>query len=239
MPPAIVLLHGFTQTGASWNPVATALGERYRAIAPDIRGHGAASDSRPIGFDACVADVAALDDAPFDLAGYSMGGRLALHVALAHPDRVRSLVLVSATAGIADDGERASRRAEDEALACEIEASTIEAFADHWSVQPLFAGQPPEVVAAARADRLRNTPAGLAAALRGIGTGAMTPLWERLGELRMPVTLIVGARDEKFRAVAISMAAALPSARVVVIPGVGHAAHLEAPGAVAGAIGTR
>jgi len=236
VPPAIVLLHGFTRTGASWDPVAAVLGERYRAIAPDIRGHGAASELRPIDIEACVADIAGLEVERFELAGYSMGGRLALHVALAHPERVRRLVLVSATAGIADAGERARRRAEDEALAREIEASSIEAFADHWSVQPLFATQPADVVAAARADRLRNTPAGLAAALRGIGTGAMAPLWGRLRELSMPVTLIVGEHDEKFRAIASSMASALPSAQVVVIPGAGHAAHLEAPLAVAGAI---
>jgi 2-succinyl-6-hydroxy-2,4-cyclohexadiene-1-carboxylate synthase len=236
VPPAIVLLHGFTQTGASWDPVAAALGERYRALAPDIRGHGSASDARPIDFAACVADVAALAPETFELAGYSQGGRLALHVALAHPERVSRLILLSATPGISDAAERAARRAEDEALADEIEAGTIEDFADHWSVRPLFASQPPEVVAAARADRLRNTPAGLAAALRGIGTGVMEPLWDRLGELAMPVLLVVGEHDPKFRGIAEDMAGAIPAARLEVVPGAGHAVHLEASGAFASVI---
>ena len=119
----------------------------------------------------------------FTLAGYSMGGRLALALALRIPQRVRRLVLVSASPGLADDGERAARRAADEALADRIEAIGVEAFAREWAAQPLFAGQPPEVAAAAHADRLRRSAAEHAAQLRGLGTGVMPPLWERLGEL--------------------------------------------------------
>ena len=159
----------------------------------------------------CVADVAALAPGRFALAGYSMGGRIALHVALAHPERVTRLVLVSATAGIEDDAERAARRGRDEALAAWMQDHSIEEIAERWGAQPLFAGQPPEVAAAARADRLRNTPAGLAASLRGVGTGAMTPVWDRLGELEMPVSVLAGERDAKFvahRATARGWAAA-------------------------------
>ena len=133
-------------------------------------------------------------------------------------------MLVGASPGIADPAERAARRAADEALAARIEGMDIEAFAREWGAQPLFAGQPERVAAAAHADRLRNTPAGLAAALRGLGTGAMEPLWERLGELTIPVTLVTGERDEKFHALAETMLARLPDARHVVVPGAGHAA---------------
>jgi pimeloyl-ACP methyl ester carboxylesterase len=112
----------------------------------------------------------------------------------------------------------------------------IEAFAREWGAQPLFAGQPPRVAAGAHADRLRNTPAGLAAALRGLGTGAMEPLWDRLPELTIPVTLIVGERDEKFRALASAMLERLPNAALTVIEGAGHAAQLEDPATVAAAI---
>ncbi len=146
------------------------------------------------------------------------------------------LILVGASPGLADEQERAARRAADDALADRIETLEIEAFAREWGAQPLFADQPARVAAGAHADRLRNTPQGLAAALRGLGTGVMEPLWDRLPELHIPVTLVVGERDEKFSALAERMLARLPDARLVVVAGAGHAAHLEAPGAVAEAI---
>jgi 2-succinyl-6-hydroxy-2,4-cyclohexadiene-1-carboxylate synthase len=233
----VVLLHGFTQTGASWRGVIDALGERYTALAPDLRGHGSAAARRPVTVDACVADVVA--DAPgrFVVAGYSMGGRLALRVALAHPERVERLVLVGTTPGIADDVERGARREADEALASELEDGLdLEAFARRWAKQPIFKGQPPEVAAAAHEDRLRNEPAGLAATLRGLGQGAAEPLWPRLGELRMPVVVIAGERDGTYAKLAERMVARLPRARALIVPGAGHAVHLEAPGIVAAAL---
>ncbi len=233
MARTVVLLHGFTNTGASWEPVAAALPERYTALTPDLRGHGSAGDVRPVSLEGVLADVAVLAPAELEVAGYSMGGRLALHVALALPERVRRLVLIGASPGISDPQERAQRRAADEALAAEVEAITIQEFADRWAQTPVLAGQPPEVLAAVTAQRLRNSPAGLAAALRGLGTGALPSLWGRLGELAIPVELVVGERDAKFRRVAEQMAAALSGARLHVVPGAGHAVHLEAPGAVA------
>src|SRR6202034_4493030 len=113
------------------------------------------------------------------------------------------------------------------------EALGIEALAERWARTPVLAGQPPEVLAAVHADRLRNTPAGLAAALRGLGPGALPSLWDRLGELRTSVTLIAGERDAKFSALAREMALALPAARVEIVPGAGHAVHLEVPAKVA------
>jgi 2-succinyl-6-hydroxy-2,4-cyclohexadiene-1-carboxylate synthase len=166
-----------------------------------------------------------------------MGGRIALHTALTlGPSVVTRLVLVGASPGLADPGERAKRRAADDALADRIETLEIEAFAREWGSQPLFEGQPERVAAAAYADRLRNTPQGLAAALRGLGTGVMEPLWDRLGELRIPVTLIVGERDTKFRGIAEAMRERLPNAELVVVESAGHAVQLESPTAVADAI---
>jgi 2-succinyl-6-hydroxy-2,4-cyclohexadiene-1-carboxylate synthase len=239
VPEPLVLLHGFTQTGRGWDEVVRHLdGERYRALAPDIRGHGAAATRRPIDFAACVQDAVALMHAPFTLAGYSQGGRLALHVALACPELVTRLVLVSATAGIEDAAERARRRAADDALAAWMEADgrLMTEVADRWGAQALFATQSPEVAAAARADRLSNEPAHLAAALRGIGTGVMAPLWERLGELTMPAAVLAGEHDEKYVALARRLAAALPAGTLEIVPGAGHALPLEAPAAVAAAI---
>jgi 2-succinyl-6-hydroxy-2,4-cyclohexadiene-1-carboxylate synthase len=237
MAPNVVLLHGFTHTGASWDPVVAALGERYNVLAPDIRGHGSASDPVPVSLDAVLEDVATLAPANFTLAGYSMGGRIALHAGLALPDRIERLVLIGASPGIADPAEREARRKADDRLADEVETMTIEAFAERWAQTPVLAGQSPDVLAAVNADRLRSQPAGLVRALRGLGTGALPSLWERLSEISVPVALVVGERDEKFRGIASEMAAALPQAETVVVPGAGHAVHLEAPGAVAGVIG--
>ena len=225
----LVLLHGFTQTRQSWRRTVQALAGRYRAFAPDLPGHGQAAH-RVASFAATDAYIRTLG--PRILVGYSMGGRIALHAAFTVPG-IEHLVLIGASPGIADPAERERRRAADEALAARIETMTIEEFAREWGAQPLFAGQPERVAAAAYADRLRNTPAGLAAALRGLGTGLMEPLWERLGELTIPVTLITGERDEKFTAIAEAMLARLPRARHVIVPGTGHAPQLEAPEAVA------
>jgi 2-succinyl-6-hydroxy-2,4-cyclohexadiene-1-carboxylate synthase len=234
--PPLVLLHGFTHTGRSWDDVSAALGERYRPLAPDIRGHGGASQALPVSLEAVLADVDALEAENFTLAGYSMGGRIALHVALARPQSVLRLVLIGASPGLSDAKEREARRKADERLADEIEHMTIDEFATAWARAPVLAGQAPEVLARVHADRLRNTPAGLARALRGLGTGALPPVWGRLGELRMPVVLIVGERDEKFHAIARQMVNAIPDARLHVVPAAGHAAHLEAPASVAALI---
>jgi len=204
---SLVLLHGFSQTHRAWDAVGASLGERYsEVLAPDLRGHGAAAATGPVSFDAVLSDLAALSPRRFVLAGYSMGGRLALAFALAHPQRVERLVLVGASPGLSDPGERAARRARDERLADVIERDGLEAFTDAWGSLPLWDGQPPAVAAAARADRLRNTAPGLAAALRGLGAGVMEPLWDRLAELRMPARFVAGARDWRFHTIAATMA---------------------------------
>jgi 2-succinyl-6-hydroxy-2,4-cyclohexadiene-1-carboxylate synthase len=213
--------------------VIRALGERYSATAPDIRGHGSASGIRPVTLDDVLEDLRQVQHARFTLAGYSMGGRIAVHAALAMPARIERLVLVGASPGIEDPAERAGRATDDERLAGEIESSTIDEFAERWAASPVLSGQAESVARAARVDRLRSDPQGLAAALRGLGTASLPSAWERLGEIERPVALVVGERDRKFKGIGMEMAARLGRAELHVVPGAGHAVHLEAPRAVA------
>jgi 2-succinyl-6-hydroxy-2,4-cyclohexadiene-1-carboxylate synthase len=237
VPETLILLHGFAGTHRSWDLVVPELDrERYSPLVPDLRGHGTKGTVRPVTFEACVHDVISTAPHEFALCGYSFGGRVAQHVALEAPERVTRLILVSTSGGLEDEDERAARRAEDEALARDVEPLSGEAFADRWQAQPVFAGTPDEAARFWRADLLRNDPRGLAEALRAYGPGVMTPVWDRLGELTMPVTVIVGERDTKFMAFAERYLKLLPDARLVVIPGAGHGIPREAPRELAAAI---
>lgn len=237
-PQTVVLLHGFGGTHRAWDGVVGLLPERYRPLALDLPGHGDAADAaRPITFEGCVEHVLARAPQRFALCGYSLGGRVALHVALAAPQRVQRLVLVASTAGIEDERERAARRDSDELLARQLEDEPYERFIERWRSQPLFADEPPEVGELARADQRRNDPLALAAVLRGIGTGQMTPLWDRLGELAMDVAVVVGERDRKFRALGARVVGLLPRAELIVVSG-GHGLPLENPAGIVKALWT-
>jgi 2-succinyl-6-hydroxy-2,4-cyclohexadiene-1-carboxylate synthase len=233
---SVVLLHGFGGTGRSWDDVIAHLPKRYRPFALDLPGHGKQVDARrPISFETCVRSV--LERAPerFVLAGYSMGGRVALHIALAAPERIERLVLVSTTAGIVDARERAARKKLDRRLAEEIEQGSIESFSERWRSQAMFANDPPEVDRLARAEHARNRPDGLAAALRGAGTGEMRSLWDRLVEIELSTTVVAGRRDRKFVRVSEQMVSRIPEALLQVVGG-GHCLLLENPRSVAVAI---
>jgi 2-succinyl-6-hydroxy-2,4-cyclohexadiene-1-carboxylate synthase len=186
-----------------------------------------------------LADVRGLvAGEPFDLGGYSMGARIALHVALAMPDSVQRLVLIGASPGLMDPREREARRVADEELAAEFDQLEVEQLALRWARgTPVLAGQPPHVADAVHEDRLRNTSDGLARALRGLGTGALPSVWDRLSEVVAPTTLVVGERDQKFAEIASRMAPLFGGpVEVVVVPGAGHAVHLEAPAEVVAAL---
>ncbi|HET9014289.1 MAG TPA: 2-succinyl-6-hydroxy-2,4-cyclohexadiene-1-carboxylate synthase [Thermomicrobiaceae bacterium] len=241
--PPLLLLHGFTGSGAAWAPQVAALSRRFDVVAVDLIGHGrsdAPADPARYRMEPAVADLVALLDRleieRVAVLGYSMGGRVALHLALAAPGRLSALVLESASPGIDDAGERLARVRSDEALAARIERDGVAAFVDEWERIPLFASQarlPAEVWERQRAQRLAGSATGLANSLRGMGAGAMAPAGGRLGELALPVLLVVGELDVKYVALAREMAAAIPDARLAVVPDAGHSVHLEQPAAFA------
>jgi pimeloyl-ACP methyl ester carboxylesterase len=237
MPETVVLLHGFAGTGRLWDPVVARLdGERYRPLAPDLRGHGTASTRRPVSFEGCVEDVLGLAAHPFTLVGYSMGGRLALLAALAAPERIERLILVATTAGIDDPHERDRRRAGDEALADQIEHATIDDF--------ICAGRRSRCSPTRRRRRWRGgTPTCSRTILPRSPprcAGSAPARWNRCGtasrSCAMPATVLAGERDAKFSALGQRLADGLPNGELVIIDGAGHGIPREDPAAVAAAI---
>lgn len=240
--PALLLLHGFAGRGADWSPLLPALRRLATTVTVDLLGHGASdapADPARHALESQAADLAAilrrLNAIPADVLGYSFGARVALRLAVDHPAAVRRLVLESPSAGIADPAARAGRVAADDALAASIERDGVERFVDTWwEATPVFEseqGLPPAVRARLRASRLRNTAVGLAGSLRGAGQGAMTPLHDRLAAINAPTLVIAGDRDPIGQRRAREVAAAMPRARLAVIPGAGHATHRETPAA--------
>lgn len=231
--PPLIVLHGFTQTSRSWDPFIEFLAPHWPVIRVDLPGHGFSNHA-----DADLWQIAELVSATCGRGiylGYSMGGRVALHIALRYPELTSHLVLIGATPGIVDIDERAARRRADEELAQSIEKDGVPTFIDRWLANPMFNGLPKSSVDIA--DRNRNSASGLANSLRCAGTGTQESLWSQLPSLQMPVTLIVGAEDHKFAAIGKDMAEAIGSrASLHLILGSGHTAHLEQPAAVAGVI---
>lgn len=243
----VMVLHGFTGSASAMDPLTERLaaGLGVRVVCPDLVGHGDSDSPDDLSLyrvEAMAGQVAALADGlgceSFHLVGYSMGGRVALTLGCTSPQRLRSLTLIGASAGIADPTEQRGRAAADSARAGSITAD-FDAFVDGWMADPLFAGQAGlgEVhLEAARAQRLAANPTGLARSLIAGGTGSMTPLHDRLGNCETPTLLLIGANDAKFCAIADEMVGALPRASIARIAGAGHAAHLEQPDATAAAI---
>lgn len=236
----LVLLHGFTQGPGSWDALVAGLDPSLQVVRVTLPGHGPegrASAKARLAFEAAAAAIA---DAVAEVAGpepatwfgYSLGGRLALRVALDRPQLVDAMVLLGATAGLEDAADRAARMEMDERLAGGLERKGVERFVDGWLAQALFSRLSRS--AAGVEERRRGTVDGLAAALRLLGAGAQEPVWARLGELTMPVLLIAGEHDTKFSAIGFRMAAEIgDNAGISFVPGAGHAAHLERPDSVA------
>lgn len=230
--PALLALHGFTGRGADFASIAPALGRAV--LAPDLPGHG--DRHRRVAEGCTIGQTVErlrplLAEAPFVL-GYSMGGRVALSLAVAAPRDVKKMVLIGATPGLSTPAERSNRQAADDVRAQRIESIGVSAFLDEWARVPIIATQAriaPMVRCAMRAARRGHRAEGLAASLRGMGTGVMPSLWSRLSEARCPTLLVTGAEDAKFGDIAREMVARMPAATHLVIPGAGHCAHLEAP----------
>jgi 2-succinyl-6-hydroxy-2,4-cyclohexadiene-1-carboxylate synthase len=242
-PNGAVLLHGFTGSPASFDAVVEALPATTPVLRPTLLGHGRAGGDAG-SFEAEVDRLAAqVGECGFRrpaLCGYSLGGRVGLGLLARHPSLFARAVIVAGHSGLTDATERAARIESDERWANLLEQEGIAAFVDAWERQPLFANQaelPEAVQKRQREMRLAHDPSGLARALRVLGLGRMPDLRGGLRKVTVPVTLVVGEADAKFRSLARSLAdEVLGGAEVRVIPGSGHNVVLEAPRAVARAI---
>jgi len=239
--PPVVLLHGFTGSTRAMAGVAEGLSGTNRTLSVDLVGHGRSAipeDAAAYSMTTCVAQLAAaLDELDLHDAhwiGYSMGGRVALSFGVAHPTRMRSALLIGASAGIRDLQQRADRIRDDEALADRIEREGVESFVAFWTAQTFLFDERrlgARGIAEARRMRLSNSAQGLAASLRGMGAGAQPPIHAALERFSAPTCLAVGEQDAKFRALAAELSQALANARVEIVPGAGHAAHTDNPAA--------
>jgi 2-succinyl-6-hydroxy-2,4-cyclohexadiene-1-carboxylate synthase len=231
-----VWLHGFTQTRDSAHQFRSILAGGNELWTLDLPGHGSACaiDASLEETADLVADI--LPDGPVALGGYSFGARVALHVAVRHPTRLSRLVLLGASRGIEDAGERAARRAHDEQLADRIERIGVTSFLDEWLAQPMFANLPHDPLE--RAARSTASARGLAQSLRRAGTGTQAWLAPLLPTLSLPTIAMAGDRDPKFTVEAMEIAHAVGLGRFAAVPDAGHAAHLEQPHASATIITT-
>lgn len=240
----VVLLHGFTGSRQGLDPLSECLKGRP-AVSVDLPGHG--QSVLPIDTDiytmhGCAREVIrAVRAAGVERAhwfGYSMGGRVALTAACHFPEAFASIAVLGASPGIQDSHARAERAREDEALAARIEEWGISFFVEEWEAKPLFATQKQhlnrEQSDRLRAERLHQDPHGLAASLRGMGSGVMPFLSpDRLASIQVPALVLAGSLDSKFCAIGKSLAKSIPEAQFSSIDSAGHAAHLERHEAVA------
>jgi 2-succinyl-6-hydroxy-2,4-cyclohexadiene-1-carboxylate synthase len=234
---AVLFFHGFMGSSADWQDVAAAIGDRAFCIAPDLPGHGASLGLPPDTYTiegatrAVINTLDGLEVKHPSVAGYSMGGRLALYMALRYPERCAGLFLESASPGLESKEERASRRAADEEKAKRLESGDFDGFLRDWYRQPLFAplARDEGLLRQTIEARRRNDPVELARSLRAMGTGSQPSLWRDLEGLAAPALAVAGGLDEKYATISSRMRSISPRIEPVVIPGVGHNVRAEAP----------
>jgi 2-succinyl-6-hydroxy-2,4-cyclohexadiene-1-carboxylate synthase len=225
----VILVHGFTQSSRSWASIAENLEVDHQVVVPDLPGHGSSPlASGDLGH---AADQVAESCGQGTYVGYSLGGRVCLHVALRRPILVERLLLVGTTAGLEDLKERSQRQAEDDASArrlLEGGDAGLPAFLDDWLSGPLFAHLNERE--ADLPSRLVNRAEGLASSLTHHGLGTQLPLWAQARAIDMPVIVAAGERDAKFSALGERLAAAIgANALFLLVHGSGHAVPFEQP----------
>jgi 2-succinyl-6-hydroxy-2,4-cyclohexadiene-1-carboxylate synthase len=232
----VLFLHGFMGAGGDWTTIISGLEDIIYGIAPDLPGHGKTrADLSRLDFDSladALAEFAVVHLArPPILAGYSMGGRVALYTVLKHPENFSSLILASTTAGIADEQEREKRLLLDQARAEKLRASGLQAFLSEWYRQPIFESLRlrPEVAETMAREKSENDVESLAQVMVRLSPGRQPSLWADLSRWEKPALVIAGERDAQYCRLAQQMAALFPRAELRLLPDAGHPVHRENP----------
>lgn len=239
--PTVLLTPGFSQTCESFRPqVAPLVGAGFRVVLWELRGHGrsgAPAEDAGWSMARIVDDLGRVLDrtAPGRRAvvgGLSFGGLAAMHFALAHPERVRGLVLLASGPGFKSERSQAAWADQVERTARRLEERGMEALLQGRAAHTTIGGRPelPAARAAAEAFRAQD-PRAVAAFGRKVAAAA-PPVIGRLHELTAPALVLVGEEDEPYRRAAEVMRSRIPDARPVVVPGAGHVVSLEASEAV-------
>ncbi|MGB3613461.1 MAG: 2-succinyl-6-hydroxy-2,4-cyclohexadiene-1-carboxylate synthase [Elainellaceae cyanobacterium] len=242
--PVVLFLHGFMGSGRDFDAAIARLRDRYTCLTLDLPDHGQTQMTRPAPYtmETVATEILAWltqrDIPNCMLTGYSMGGRLALYLALTAPERFSHVVLESASPGLRTAVERQARIRLDKERSQQIRQDFNE-FLQRWYQAPMFRNlaQQPEFDAIMQR-RQQNHPEALARSLRCLGTGQQPSLWPHLPKLTPPTLLMTGEQDTKFCAINIEMAPQLPNAQPLTVPACGHTIHLENPKRYATAIAT-
>ncbi len=233
--PTLIFLHGFLGDRRDFTPVIQYLKTHFYCIAVDLPGHG---QTQVLGGEddyrlentaqALIEWLPQLAPPPWHLWGYSMGGRLALYLALTFPGYFRKIILESASPGLKSLQEREDRIQRDHDWIEQLQTQPLALFLQTWYEQEIFASfqsHPDRLTILAR--RLENSSQGLINSLRYLGTGEHPPLWEQLSSSPLPTLLLTGDQDRKFCQINQEMANLMPLSTFYPVANSGHNLHLE------------
>lgn len=233
----IIFLHGFTGSSKDWNFIFNSLPKKFFPIAIDLIGHGETDSPEELCMYSCgsiihqlnlISEKIGIDK--FVIAGYSLGGRVALSYSIKYHNKILGAILESSTAGIEAISDKKERVEHDLLLADKIKSEGMEWFMKFWLELPMFHSLKEKFdIDYIRNERAKNNVIGLSNMLAGFSTGLMSSYWQELKYLEFPVLLITGSEDQKFTDINRRMGELIPNVDLKIIDNAGHNTHLEKP----------
>jgi len=230
-------LHGFLGSSSDWQNIINNYFSNYYCIAVDLPGHGLSEiDESANSYDIentakyIVELIQSHNVKKCNLLGYSMGGRIAIYLAIYYSEYFDKIVIESAQPGIKDKIERMKRKNHDQILAENLESKSFHDFLDSWYNQSIFKTlKKHNNFANLRKSRLNNNPRNLAKSLLEIGAGVQPSLWQDLKKIENDCLLIAGEFDTKYQTIFSKMHKEIFSSKFIIIKNAGHNIHVENP----------